>query len=82
MVRFVGRVADRVFSTHNWASGAHTPVETAEHLFLFALPNQNADHSAPERIGITVVGNFHEALVAVQTVVMQFVARRPSFIPN
>ena len=37
--------------------------------FLFALPNQNADHFAPERIRITQVGSFYEPLVVVQTVV-------------
>ena len=33
--------------------------------FLFALPNQNADHFAPERIRITQVGSFYEPLVVV-----------------
>jgi hypothetical protein len=46
------------------------------HSFLFALPNQSADHSTPERIRTTDVGSFYEALVAVQTVVMQARGKR------
>jgi hypothetical protein len=45
-------------------------LQLAADLFLFALPNQNAD-STPERIWITDVGSFYEPLVAVQMVVMQ-----------
>jgi hypothetical protein len=58
------------------------PAKAAAHLSLFALPNQNADHSTPERIRITDVGSFYEPLVAVPTVVMQLLRARPSVIPN
>src|SRR4029453_753607 len=58
------------------------PAKAAVHLFLFALPNQNADHSTPERVRITEGGSFHEPLVAVQTVVIQLVGARPSVPPN
>jgi len=47
-------------------------------LFLFALPNQNAGHSTPERIRMTDVGSFYEPLVAVQMVVMQLLFRSAS----
>src|SRR5258707_451992 len=52
------------------------------HLLLFALPNENADHSTPERIRIAELGSFNEPLVAIQTVVMQLVGTRPSVLPN
>jgi hypothetical protein len=50
--------------------------------FLFALPNQNADHSAPERTRITDLASFYEPLVAVQAVLMQLLGARPSVLPN
>src|SRR6266571_2633743 len=57
------------------------PAKVAPHLLLFALPNQNADHSTPERIRIAEVGSFNEPLVPIQTVVMQLVGARPSVLP-
>ncbi len=56
--------------------------KAAANLFLFALPNQNADHSASERIRMTELGRFYEPLVAVQTIVMQLVGARPSFFQS
>ena len=54
----------------------------AMHLLLFSLPNENADHSTPERIRIAELGSFNEPLLAIQTVVMQLVGTRPPVLPN
>jgi hypothetical protein len=58
------------------------PAKAAAHLLLFALPNQNADHSTPERIRITDVASFYEPIVAVKAIVMHLIGARPSVLPN
>src|SRR6516164_631023 len=59
-----------------------TNVDGPHMQWLFALPNQNADHSTPECIRITEVGSFDEPLVPVETVLMQLVGARPSVLPS